>query len=414
MIRKMNLKSRILVITALSLSSLLTQCKKDEVIPEEQSSLSSTDSLAQDSLTSIGSTPSDSSSQLGPIPDDIKLAATGIISSSYYLVKSLPSGYVKDGSRDYTSYIQAAVSKYSNIVFPSFPILVNAKGITIPSNRTITFPSGSEIRLKPTSLGNYSILRIKNVSNVTLYGPKIRGDRYNHIGTSGEWGMGIGIYGASNVKIYSARVTRCWGDGIYMGQYESRINNKNILIKDSQIWSNRRDGITVIGVDGLLLENIYSGYNDGTSPYCGINFEPNNSYSELKNIKIRNSKTEKNRNGIQIGTQHLVKNSNKYIDITIENHQDVRSPRYPFKIAGNVSSGYSGKIYGSVNIINPKLNATFYETNLPVWLSSNQSNFKINVSSPDIYNSSGSLLSWSSTYSLFMKADRGGNFTLTR
>lgn len=408
MIKKMNFKSRILVITALSLSTVLTQCKKDEILTESESSLSSTDTLGADSISPVGIAPTDSASQIGPMPADLKLAATGIISTSYYLVKSLPSGYVKDGSRDYTSYVQAAVNKYSNIVFPGFPILVNDKGINIPSNKTITFQAGSEIRLKPTSLGNYSILRLANVSNVTLYNPIIKGDRFTHKGTSGEWGMGIGIYGSSNIKIYNAKVTNCWGDGIYLGQSNSTINCKNIVIKDSYLKSNRRDGITIIGVDGLLLDNLYSGYNNGTSPYCGINFEPNNSYSQLKNIKINNPITEQNRNGIQIGTQHLVKNSNKYVDITIVNHKDIRSPRFPMKIAGNVSSSYSGKLYGTINIINPLYSKTAYETNTYIWLSSNQSNFKTTVSSPEIINSSGTKLSWSTTYSLLMKAARGG------
>jgi hypothetical protein len=387
MIKSKKLNFRILGITLLAMSSLiLTQCKKDPelVVPEPPVS------------------------PIGKMPEDVKLAATGIISTSYYLYKSLPSGYVKDGSKDYTSYVQAAITKYPNVVFPAFPILVNYNGINIPSNRVITFQSGSEIRLKANSASNYTIFKIKNASNVTLYNPVIKGDRFTHTGTSGEWGMGIGIYGSSNVKVYNANITNCWGDGIYIGQYNSTINSKSILIKDSYLKSNRRDGITIIGVDGLVLDNLYSGYNNGTSPYCGINFEPNNSYCELKNIKINNSRTERNKNGIQLGTQHLVKNSNKYVDITITNHRDTRSPRFPIKIAGNVSSSYSGKLYGLINIVNPTFNSTAYETNQYIWLNSNQSNFKTSVSSPAIITSTGVTLSWSSTYTLLMKAAVGG------
>jgi hypothetical protein len=342
----------------------------------------------------------------------VKLAATGITSSSYYLENALPSGYVKDGSKDYTSYVQAAVIKYSNIVFPGFPIMVNDQGIDIGSNKTLTFQDGSEIRLKPSSLGNYSILRISNSSNVTLYNPVIVGDRFTHTGTSGEWGMGIGIYGSSDVIIHNARVTNCWGDGIYIGQFGAKVNCKNIIIKDSYLRKNRRDGISIIGVDGLLLDNLYSGFNDGTSPYCGINFEPNNSYSELKNIRINNPRTEANRNGIQIGAAHMVGDVNKSIDITIVNHSDSGSPRYPIKIAGNVKSENSGKLYGVIDIINPTFSKTAYETNLYLWLSTNQSNFKTVVSSPEIITMSGSTLSWSDTYESLMKAARGGTVSV--
>jgi len=81
----------------------------------------------------------------------------------------LPAGYVKDGSRDYTSYLQAAINKYSNLVFPAFPIMVNANGLTIPSNKTITFLTGSTIVFKPTLLATYNILKISGSTNVTLY-----------------------------------------------------------------------------------------------------------------------------------------------------------------------------------------------------------------------------------------------------
>jgi hypothetical protein len=213
------------------------------------------------------------------------LSADGITSSSYYLVNSLPFGYVKDGSRDYTSYVQAAINKYSNIVFPGFPILVNDGGITIGSNKTITFAEGSEIRLKGTSSSSYNILNIYGATNVTLYNPVIVGDRNSHIGTSGEYGMGIGIRGSTDVTIYSPKVTNCWGDGIYIGQINNSVNCKNIVIKDAYLKKNRRDGISIISVDGLLLDNIYAGYTDGTAPFCGINFEANNSKCEFKNIR---------------------------------------------------------------------------------------------------------------------------------
>ncbi len=65
------------------------------------------------------------------------LAATGVISTSYYIEKALPVGYVKNGTVDYTSYIQTAINNNSNLVFPAFPILINDKGLNIGSNKVI-------------------------------------------------------------------------------------------------------------------------------------------------------------------------------------------------------------------------------------------------------------------------------------
>lgn len=386
-----NLKERILI-TMMSIFSIfcLTECKKEGQI-----------SSIEQGVTAIGL-----------MPDGVRLAATGITSSSYYLINSLPSGYVKDGTRDYTSYIQAAVTKYSNVVFPNFPVLVNDAGINIGSNKTITFPEGSEIRLKASSKDKYHILKISNASNVTLYNPVIVGDRTTHTGTSGEWGMGIGILGSSSITVYSPKVTNCWGDGIYLGQYDNRVNCKNIIIKDAYLKNNRRDGMSVIGIDGLLLDNIYSGYNSGTAPGTGINFEANNASCEIKNIRINNPVTEFNgERGIQVTAHHILNSSvNKYSDITVVNHIDKSSPFSAFKLSLKNLDGTSAKMFGLIKFVNPSWQRTL--NNRPLHVMTDQAGYKISVSSPDVINSSGSLLSWTDTYNLLMKA--GSNVTVSQ
>lgn len=338
------------------------------------------------------------------------VAADGITTSSYYLENSLPLGYVKDGSKDYTSYIQAAVTKYSNIVFPAFPLQVSDRGITIGSNKTITFQAGSKIVLKPTSNATYNILRIADATNIVLYNPVIEGDRNTHLATDGEAGVGIGIRGSSNVTIYNPNVSNCWGDGIYIGQTGGTVNCKNIVIKNAYLRKNRRDGISIIAVDGLLLDNIYAGYTDGTAPMSGINFEPNNSLCELKNIRINNPVTEYNgATGIQISLKNLVGSSDKNTDFKIVNHIDNKSPRYALKIMCNPVTGTVGKLSGLVDVINPTWNKA--GTDIPLYLSSSQLNFKTAVSSPEVMNLLGQVLSYPDTYTLLMK--QGGRSPLT-
>jgi len=368
------------------MSSVLVQCKKDIMTDLPQENLLST----------------------AHMPDGVKkavLSASGVTSNSYYIVNSLPSGYVKDGSRDYTTYIQGAVDKYSNIVFPEFPLLVNDKGINIGSNKTITFLEGSEVRLKASSLSKYNILKINNATNVTLYNPVVVGDRNYHMGTGGEWGMGIGVWGSSNITIYSPRVTNCWGDGIYLGQFNSSINCKNIVIKDAYLRNNRRDGISIIGVDGLLIDGIYSGFNSGTAPGTGINFEANNASSELKNIKINNPVTESNgERGIQLTAHHILNSStNKYVDITVINHVDKNSPFSAFKFSVKNLDGTAARMLGTIRFVNPSWQRTL--NNRPLHIMTDQTGTTIEVSSPEIISSSGSLLSWLSTYSLLDKVN---------
>ncbi|NEU08805.1 hypothetical protein GZH53_10820 [Flavihumibacter sp. R14] len=387
MIKKSNLKiwvlNGILVFSVLFLSN----CKKESLL-EPPSELQ----------------------KLGAMKEGIKLAATGVTSNSYYLVNSLPSGFVRDGSRDYTSYVQDAINKYSNIVFPGFPILINDKGINVGSNKTITFEEGSEVRLKATSKEGYNIFNIYGVSNVTLYNPVIVGDRDSHTGTTGEWGMGIGIRGSTNITIYNPTITKCWGDGIYIGQIGGEVNCKNIVIKDAYLRRNRRDGISIIAVDGLLIDNIYAGYNEGTVPGSGINFEANNAACELKNVRINNPHTEYNgERGIQLTGHHMLDNTNKTIDITIVNHKDIGSPSSAFKFSVRPLEGNSAKMFGVINFVNPTWQKTV--SGRPLHILTDQLGLKIAISSPEIMNLSGAILSWSATYTSLSTA--GPNVAVT-
>ena len=245
---------------------------------------------------------------------------------SYYdLQRSLPSGFVTDGSIDYTAYIQQAISQYDHVRFPGFPLLINDKGLKVGSNKTLYFEKGSEIRLKPSLKKGYNIFDLRKVKNVQLIDPVIKGDRNTHLGKTGEWGMGIGIYSSENIKIVNAKVYDCWGDGIYIGKSEGN-TNRNIEIINAFCKNNRRDGISIISVNGLLLDAPYAGYSNGTAPMAGINIEPNDPEDEVKNIRIINPKTEYNNGaGISVGISKLYGKKDKNVSIEIQNHTDKRS-----------------------------------------------------------------------------------------
>ncbi|MBC7913375.1 MAG: right-handed parallel beta-helix repeat-containing protein [Pyrinomonadaceae bacterium] len=318
--------------------------------------------------------------------------ATSKLSSVHNIISDLPVGYVKDGSADYTIYIQRAIDRYDDLIFPAFPLLVNDSGLNIGSNKTLTFLKGSELRLKPSSKKSYNIISLKGVSNVTISNVVIKGDRYSHIGNEGEYGMGIAIRGSRNINIFNSRISDCWGDGIYIGQERSNNAPKDILIKDAYLRSNRRDGISIISVDGLVLENVYAGYQDGTKPMCGINFETNNPDCEIRNVSVINPRTENNQgSGIQIGLRTLLGGNAKKIDVKIINHIDIGSGSFAVKIACNRKTGaYAGSVGGLITIINPSWNKTL--SGQPLAFITDQPDLKVKISSPKVKNSKGSTL----------------------
>ena len=275
-----------------------------------------------------------------------------VTSESYNIERALPTGYSKNGTVDYTASIQAALDKYQNIVFPAFPLLINEGGLTVPSNRVITFLEGSELRIEPNANDGYAILGLHNSSNVMLVNPVLKGDRYAHMGTTGEWGMGLSIYGGSNITVLNIASREMWGDGIYIG-VEDGIITKNLTIKNAVCEYNRRDGITIIAIDGLLLESPYAAFSNGTKPMAGIAFEPNLKYQEIKNVVINNPKTQDNGTGMFVDFGNLMGGGQKNIGVTITNHTDLRSG-VGMKAYSRVQDGSGSTIQGDLKITNPK------------------------------------------------------------
>lgn len=244
----------------------------------------------------------------------------------FLVENSLPEGYVKDGTVDYSSYLQNAVNTHNIVVFPGFPILVNEKGLKIPSNREILFLAGSKLILKPNNKANYRIINISGASNINLYDPVVVGDRYQHIGTDGEWGMGISIISSSNINVYHADISNCWGDGIYIGQSQDGPPPDNITITDVYAHSNRRNGITLVSGVNIKLVSPRATNADGALPMAGIDIEPNNAQAELKNIQIVKPYTADNKGkGIQIGLGRFIRNGIKPVSIEVSDHVDVGS-----------------------------------------------------------------------------------------
>lgn len=314
----------------------------------------------------------------------------------------LPRNFVRDGSVDYTNYMQNAIAQHSDIIFPGFPILINDDGLEIGSNKTITFLPGSELRLKPTSKGKYVIIRIKNATNVTLKNPVIKGDKLSHLGSDGEWGMGIGIYGSNNITLINPRVFNCWGDGIYLGT-SSKVTNRNVSITNAYLMGNRRDGISIISVVGLKLENAYAAYSNGTLPMTGINFEPNSATDELKNIIVSNPRTEYNGGrGIQVAIRQLLGGGHKNIDITIIKPIDISAKTNAVKVScKRKSEDEGGSVSGSVRIINPSWKKT--RSGIPLLVSVDQPNLKTIITSAKVTNLKGGLLTSGSTNSLLKR-----------
>jgi len=157
-------------------------------------------------------------------------------------------------------------------------------GVQIKSNTNLLLTKDSYIRAIPNNSRQYSIIKIINSNNVTIVGGNLIGDRAEHQGTQGEWGMGISIKGANNVIVKEVVSRDNWGDGFYISD-----GSKNIDFCSVTADGNRRQGMSIISGDNIaVIDSVFKNTN-GTKPEAGIDIEPDQGDS-VRGVRITGSK----------------------------------------------------------------------------------------------------------------------------
>lgn len=192
-----------------------------------------------------------------------------------------------DGVTDDTTAIQNILDLGKAIFFPSGIFLVDAiTGLKPNSNQDIKLDREAVIQAKANGNGMYSIFKINNVENLTLSGGSVKGDRTTHIGTTGEWGMGIDIgANASNITVSDMIISDCWGDGVYVGSQSG--STENIQLFNIVCDNNRRNGLSVVNVENMIIRDSVFSNTTGVDPQAGIDVEPNIGQS-VKNLTLDN------------------------------------------------------------------------------------------------------------------------------
>lgn len=233
--------------------------------------------------------------------------------------------------RDDTESIQAMINSMpaagGDVIIPAGTYLIDAvKSIWLRSNINLILAPDAILKVIPNHSGTYAVLQIADIQNVSISGGIILGDRKEHLGREGEWGMGIRITGSQNIIVEKTAVNDCWGDGFYLGAGAKGNPVENIRLVDVQADNNRRQGISLISGRNVKIVRPRLTNTKGTPPAAGLDIEPNRASDVVENIEILDAVTAGNAEGIVVSLQKLNENSGP-ISIHIQNHRDDGSGR---------------------------------------------------------------------------------------
>ena len=180
-------------------------------------------------------------------------------------------------------------------------------GLKLKSGQILRL-NGAELKALPSRAERGSVVQGGGVSGWRIEGPgRITGERDAHIGTAGEWGMGVSAWSARGWAIGpDVEINNCWGDGIYVGEGERGRPCENFLIDRVRIWNCRRNGISVVGGRNGHIRSVNIHDIDGTAPRGGIDLEPDRAETPNRNIKISDSKIRR----VEVGIYVTVANQN--------------------------------------------------------------------------------------------------------
>ena len=283
----------------------------------------------------------------GPRPDLVAKLSSGELKEAY-------ASWWGFDAIDSTAILQRAIdSGASKLIIDKVAGPWIVRPLFCRSNQTIVFEEGVEVLAKRGEFKSITdcLFSCRSKTNVTMrgYGATLRmhvGDYTNStLYAHSEWRHAIDISGSTNVTIEGLNLLESGGDGVYLGTTGVGGECRNIVIRDVLSARNNRQGVSVISVDGLLLENCTLRDTRGTRPMAGLDIEPNHTTDVLRNIVVRNCVAEGNGEcGFEIVTFNLDYTS-KPVSIRFENCRSENNGNGTRLIRpANAYRGYRGTI----------------------------------------------------------------------
>lgn len=263
----------------------------------------------------------------------------GVTDDTPYINKMLRDYEWGDNTheREVTLYIPAGVY-HIDATAGGDDLLGNYKfgGIVLTSNQKLVMSESALLIALPNNKSNSQVINISGRDGVSVSGGQIIGERREHKGSDGEWGHGIAVFGGKNITISDVDISQCWGDGIYLGYYDSGKNSRpsnTVTIENCNLHHNRRNNLSITDVSNVTVRNCAFNYASGTDPQFGIDIEPNSGRT-CSNVTISHCSFKGNAKG----TIQILGQLNAHVKgVTIENCKGDKAPVKWSGFGGSVS-----------------------------------------------------------------------------
>lgn len=178
------------------------------------------------------------------------------------------------------------------------------EAIEIPSNFNLIMSNDTHLRVQPNAFKNTVLMAVFDVSNVTIEGGILHGDRDEHDYSDGgthEWGHLLLLKACNSVTIKNMTMVDAGGDGIDINalghSYDSFYKRSfDILITNNQILRSRRNNISVTDGYDIIIENnelidagVHTSKSTGTAPQFAIDFEAVRPSEDVYDILVKNN-----------------------------------------------------------------------------------------------------------------------------
>lgn len=262
------------------------------------------------------------------------------------------AGVYPSSSEDQTVPVQAFLNISGSLTFDRESDIY-VQRIDARSDSDIDL-NNSTIRKLPGEDAVDHLLRfLATASNITIKNGTLIGDSLTHLNGTGEGVHNIFFYpGSSDITITDVVSNEAFGDGVYLGDFTQGVAPVNITLERVSASRCRRQGLSVTAADGLrLIDCKFSEISDDYSPWplpngpwAGVDIEPNDKFSILKDIYITNLKTE-NCKGyglmLYLATKFRALSEPEEVTITVDGHKDVGSKGGLYVLGGSIGGNAS-------------------------------------------------------------------------